>query len=259
MKIKNYSFETDKLRRSLRIALVSDLHSREPLAVIEAVGKIRPDLICIAGDLTEALDGSMDGKNTYGFAALGALCAIAPTFYAPGNHEIAAYHRHHLVNPDPQPGADRISATNRERIRATGAHFLENTYEEWQGIAIGGLGSGMLEPDRKPRVDDLDEFFAYDGVKILICHHPEYYAKYLRDRDVDLVLSGHAHGGQWRLFGLGLYAPDQGLFPKYTSGVHEDTLVISRGTANTGGIIPRLFNPREVVCIRINENKEKKS
>ena len=116
----------------------------------------------------------------------------------------------------------------------------------------------MLEPDRKPRVDDLDEFFAYDGVKILICHHPEYYAKYLRDRDVDLVLSGHAHGGQWRLFGLGLYAPDQGLFPKYTSGVHEDTLVISRGTANTGGIIPRLFNPREVVCIRINESKERK-
>ena len=258
MKIKNYSFETDKLNRSLRIALVADLHSHEPLGVIAAVGKIRPDIICIAGDLTEALDGSMDEQNVYGFAALRALCAIAPTFYAPGNHEIAAYHRHHLIKPDPQPGADRISVQNRARIAATGAYFLENTHVEWQGIAIGGLGSGMLESDGKPHVDDLNDFFAYDGVKILLCHHPEYYPKYLRDKNVDLVLAGHAHGGQWRLLGRGLYAPGQGLLPKYTSGVHEDTLVISRGTANTGGLIPRLFNRREVVCININQRKDKR-
>ena len=258
MKIKNYAFETDKMRRSLRIALVSDLHSHEPLAVIEAVGKIRPDIICIAGDLTEALDGSMDDKNEYGFAALRALCAIAPTFYAPGNHEIAAYHLHRTKKPDPRSGANRITPENRARILSSGAHFLDNTYTEWQGIAIGGLGSGMSEPDGKPRIDDLADFFAHRGIKILLCHHPEYYAKYLRERDVDLVLSGHAHGGQWRLFGRGLYAPDQGLFPKYTSGVHEDRLVISKGTANTGGIVPRLFNPREVVCIRINEREETK-
>ncbi|MBQ7380254.1 MAG: metallophosphoesterase [Clostridia bacterium] len=257
MKIKHYAFETDKLRRSLRIALVSDLHSREPLAVIEAVGKIKPDIICIAGDLTEALDGSMDGKNEYGFAALRALCAIAPTFYAPGNHEIAAYHLHHHAMPLAQPDADRITPENRARIAASGAHFLENTCIDWKGILIGGLGSGMLEQNGKPKLYALDEFFNHKGFKILICHHPEYYPKYLRDRDVDLILSGHAHGGQWRLFGRGLYAPDQGLFPKYTSGVHEDRLVISKGTANTGGIIPRLFNPREVVCITINEREDR--
>lgn len=256
MRIKNYSINAPALGRSLRVALVADLHSHEPLSVIEAVGKIHPDLICIAGDLTEALDGSMDQKNEYGFAALGALCAIAPTFYAPGNHEIAAYHLHHHAPPLPQPGVDRITPKNRARIEKSGAIFLENCHTLWQGIAIGGLGSGMLETGGVPRLDALDEFFALDGYKILLCHHPEYFAKYLRDRRVDLVLSGHAHGGQWRLFGRGLYAPDQGLFPKYTSGLHEGRLIISRGTANTGGIIPRLFNPREVVCISINERED---
>lgn len=258
MKIKTYSFITDKLKGSLRIAVVADLHAREPLAVIAAVGKIHPDVIFIAGDLTEALDGSMDGQNEYGFAALRALCAIAPVFYAPGNHEIGASHGRMKKNPKPQPGKDNISPENRARILASGATFLENSYVEWKGIKIGGLGSGMLETDGKPRVENLQEFFAADGLKLLICHHPEYYDRYLRECDVDLVVSGHAHGGQWRLFGRGVYAPDQGLFPKYTSGVHEDKLVISRGTSNTGGIIPRLFNPREVVCIKINEKETKR-
>lgn len=252
MKITNYAIKANKLGRSLRIALVSDLHSHEPSKVIRAVESISPDVICIAGDLTEALDGSMEKKNGHGFAALQAFCKLAPTFYAPGNHEIAAYHLHHHALPLPQPGIDRITPENRARIEQSGAYFLENTYTEWQGITIGGLGSGMLETDGVPRIDSLDDFFAREGYKILLCHHPEYYAKYLREKSVDLVLSGHAHGGQWRLFGKGLYAPDQGLFPKYTSGMHEGRLIISRGTANTGGIIPRLFNPCEVVCIEMN-------
>ena len=251
MRIKNYTIKTDRLPRSLRIALVADLHSRDPLQVIEALGKISPDIICIAGDLTEALDGTMDDKNTSGYAAMRALPKIAPTFYAPGNHEVGASHKHLRKYP-PAAGLVRITPENMARIEQSGACFLDNTYAQWQKIAIGGLGTGLLNADGKPDLDALDAFFAHDGYKILLCHHPEYYAKYLRDKDVDLVLAGHAHGGQWRLFGRGLYAPDQGIFPKYTSGVHEGRLVISRGTANTGGMIPRLFNPREVVCIQIN-------
>ena len=84
----------------------------------------------------------------------------------------------------------------------------------------------------------------------LLCHHPEYWPRYVRDLPVDLTLSGHAHGGQIRLFGQGLFAPGQGLFPRYTSGVHEGRLVISRGLANTTRI-PRLFNPTELVCVHL--------
>ena len=90
------------------------------------------------------------------------------------------------------------------------------------------------------------------GYHLLLCHHPEYFDRYLRDYPIDLTVSGHAHGGQWRVFGRGVYAPDQGLFPKYTSGLHEDRLVISRGVANTVPFAPRLFNPCEVVTVEVN-------
>ena len=258
MKITRYTLNTNKLVGTLRIAVVADLHSRAPDAVIGAVKQIKPDIICVAGDLTEALDGTMDEKNENGFAALEQMRAIAPVFYAPGNHEVGASHAHMRKYPI-EAGSVRITPQNRARIDQSGAEFLENAFVLYKGIAIGGLGTGMIEPDGKPRLEDLADFFDHDGYQILICHHPEYYAKYLRDTSADLVISGHAHGGQWRILGRGVYAPDQGIFPKYTSGVHEGRLIISRGTANTAGIIPRFFNPREVVCITIINEQESES
>lgn len=75
------------------------------------------------------------------------------------------------------------------------------------------------------------------------------------NRHIDLVFSGHAHGGQIRVFDHGLYAPDQGLWAKYTRGMHHHgpngSMIISTGLSNTGGIVPRLFNPREIVYIRL--------
>ena len=73
----------------------------------------------------------------------------------------------------------------------------------------------------------------------------------LRDRNIDLVLSGHAHGGQIRLLGRGLYAPGQGILPAYTGGLHSGPhgkLLISRGLSNTALPVPRLFNPPEIVA-----------
>jgi predicted MPP superfamily phosphohydrolase len=119
-------------------------------------------------------------------------------------------------------------------------------------MAIGGLGSGLLNPGRVPKYPWIDDFAKNDCYKILLCHQPEYFDRYLRPFDIDLFVSGHAHGGQWRIFGRGVYAPDQHLFPKYTSGLHENRLVISRGVSNSAKPIPRFFNPREVVIISVN-------
>ena len=94
----------------------------------------------------------------------------------------------------------------------------------------------------------LDHFCQEEGYKILLCHHPEYYPLYLKNRQIELVLSGHAHGGQIRIMGKGLYAPGQGLFPKLTSGIVDQRLVISRGLANNT-LIPRLWNPEEIIYI----------
>ena len=94
----------------------------------------------------------------------------------------------------------------------------------------------------------LDSFCQEAGYKILLCHHPEYYPLYLKRKKIDLILSGHAHGGQIRIFGQGLFAPGQGFLPRLTSGVIDDRLVISKGLANNT-IVPRLFNPGELVYL----------
>jgi len=87
-------------------------------------------------------------------------------------------------------------------------------------------------------------------MKILLSHHPEYYAQYIKATKIDLTVSGHAHGGQWRFFGQGIFAPGQGFFPKYTAGVHDDRLIISRGLGNPHPI-PRFNNPPELVIVEI--------
>ena len=92
---------------------------------------------------------------------------------------------------------------------------------------------------------------------ILLSHHPEYWGlrePMLRKRKIDLVLSGHAHGGQIRIFGQGLYSPGQGPFPKYTGGLFRGPygcMIVSRGTTNTAAMVPRLFNPPEIAVIEL--------
>jgi hypothetical protein len=131
------------------------------------------------------------------------------------------------------------------------------------GITIGGLSTGYVEGLKqgrlkktpRPRLEALEGFFAKDGFKILLSHHPEYYPRYLKDKNVGLIISGHAHGGQWRMFGRGVFAPGQGLFPKYTSGIHDGRLIISRGAVNNSKPIPRFFNPSEILEIQILPKK----
>jgi uncharacterized protein len=151
--------------------------------------------------------------------------SIAPTFYSLGNHEEIP---------------DKIYL---KQVKATGTVLLDNRFIHWRGIVVAGLSSDM-------RLSMLKELSDQEGFKVLLSHNPEYYPKYIKDKDVDLILSGHAHGGQIRLFHQGLFAPGQGWFPKLTSGVHDGRLVISRGACNTV-IIPRVFNPCEIVLIDI--------
>ena len=99
-----------------------------------------------------------------------------------------------------------------------------------------------------PQIGWLRAFEQQTGYKILLCHHPEYYPQYLKQMDIHLICSGHAHGGQWRILNHGLWAPGQGFLPKYTSGVHDGKLVISRGLSNPS-VLPRLWNPPEIVYI----------
>lgn len=237
-----------------RAAVVADLHDEPYGKLMEALRRIAPDLILIPGDLTENLTVLTDesGKSDRrGLGFLAEAAALAPTFYAWGNHETGAGHIN-LRKPMREPVAQRsILPCWQDIIRASGAVLLDQSYTVYRGLVLGGMRSGLLNPGRMPDLDWLDGFCRTPGYRILLCHQPEYFDRYLRDYPIDLLVAGHAHGGQWRLFGRGVFAPDQGLFPKYTSGVHEGRLVISRGLSNTVTPIPRLFNSRELVVVEV--------
>ncbi len=238
----------------IRIAVISDLHSKIGRDIGVTVTHLRaekPDYILASGDIFERLDGKDVQGMKSGLELLRAASKIAPTFYSIGNHEnggirswnklkwskikcIPKYYDSHVI----------------ELISDTGVHILDDEFTIINGIAFGGLSSGLINEERKPNTAWLADFCAYGGAKILLCHHPEYYKAYLKNRNIDLIVSGHAHGGQWRIFGRGVFAPGQGIFPRYTSGVHDGRLVISRGL-KPSGTIPRIFNTPEVVFIDI--------
>lgn len=236
MKCTHYTIHTS-VPQELTVALCSDLHDNPCDAAVALLEARQPDLIAIPGDVGE----QVGAQNSMRF--LRACARIAPTVYSLGNHDKA-------FDDDPQTAA---------QIRATGVQLLDDSDIFLCGMWIGGLTTGFRGRRREglfaktppPNLTWLDEHFCKrPGFKLLLSHHPEYYPAYLRERDIQLVLSGHAHGGQWRFFGQGILAPGQGLFPRYTEGVHEDRCVISRGMGDHTPI-PRLFNPHEIVMIRL--------
>ena len=251
MKLTEYGLRSSRIKRSISIALISDLHGCEIGEAVKILKKISPTYIVAPGDIFEKLDGSCDKVNQNGFILLREAAKIAPTFYSSGNHEIGGRRSWALGLGLRNPIHAEINEENMEKIRACGVHMLDNSYEVFDGITFGGLSSGILNAQRKPDLSWLDVFCAIDAPKVLLCHHPEYYEKYLSGYDIDLIVSGHAHGGQWQFLGRGVFAPGQGLFPKYTSGVYDNRLVVSRGMKK-GGLIPRFFNPTEIVLIKIN-------
>ena len=253
MKKTFYRLEHKAFGRRIRMALVADLHASDPKKAIDALREECPDYILLAGDILEALDGSFDAYNEKAMEIFSACASIAPTFYCTGNHEDGGVHSGSRKWKSGE-GKERIyTKENLERINSSGVYFLPDRCVLKDGIAFGGLMSGLICKNGEPDLNFLREFAAAQAPKVLICHNPEYSEKYVKQLDIDLVVSGHAHGGQWRFFGRGVFAPGQGLFPKYTAGIYDNKLVVSRGLKKTT-IPPRIFNPLEVVVIDV-ENK----
>ncbi len=227
----------------LTMAVASDLHGNDPTCALELLHSVSPDVILIPGDLMD--DIALRDPNASGYTFLSECAAIAPTFYSIGNHEIACYHK---GNPWRHPVPRDLDDDVRRRIAETGAVLLENESTVWNGIAICALSSGINGAENKPDTEVLASFDALPETRVLLCHHPEYFDAYIRDTDIELTVSGHAHGGHWRFFGRGVYAPGQGLLPKYTAGALEGRFVISRGLGNHTRI-PRICNQPELVVI----------
>lgn len=228
-----HRIRSPKIRESLRLAVAPDIHSAPFDDVLEDFAAC--DAVLIPGDLVDR--HRRDNRNAYRF--LETVPGIVPVFYSIGNHERKFR------------DADRYLETARE----SKAELLEDRYTEFRGILIGGVSSTRSGiPDRT----FLNRFEAEDSFKLLMCHHPEMYRDYVRGRDIDFTVCGHAHGGQIQLFGRGLYAPGQGLFPRLTHGIHDGgKMMISRGMTNAAKPrIPRINNPCELIILELEPGTE---
>jgi predicted MPP superfamily phosphohydrolase len=245
--VTRYSIAALSLEKTLDIAIVSDLHGCAHEVLVKRLRKVSPDMILLVGDIMENNRLANESNSEYAF--LRQCAVIAPTYYSFGNHEVVGAHK---------KGKLKITKEICKQIEATGVTVLHNSSVVVDGIRICGLTSGLTKTENRPNKLILGAFAKAPEYRILLCHHPEYYEPYIRSTNIDLTVSGHAHGGQWRFFGRGVYAHGQGFFPKYTSGVIDKRFVISRGV---GGhtLIPRIANPRELVilhCVTRNTNKQ---
>ncbi len=228
---------TAAIEESVHMAFVSDLHGFPIAPILHLLQEMKPDAVLVGGDFVQDEEDYEDG-----FALLTQSARQFPTFCSVGNHD--------LRFPGDLPAA----------IRATGAVALDNSEVFFRGLWLGGLSSALHEQGlvrrhlvkQIPDLAWLASFSARPGFKLLLCHHPEYYDRYVRPFPVDLVLSGHAHGGQWRFFNRGIMAPGQGLFPAYTAGLYEERLLVSRGLGNAV-FVPRINNPPEVLGIHLDK------
>lgn len=251
MKTRKYSVKTSKLNNNLKVCIVSDMHSQKYDKCLDAIKRARADIIICAGDMLERLDGARDKKNEIGFKFLESIRKIAPTYYVFGNHERFGSHREAHKRCE---GEAEITPENLSRLDSCGVHLINDRaleYGEDDKILIGGLQPANDMTDETPDIEFVERFSNRDGFKILVSHQPEYYDTYLCDLDFDLIISGHTHGGQWKLFGKGIYAPNQGFLPKYSSGMYHNKMIVSAGASNPERLIPRLFNPCEIVIVDI--------
>ena len=235
LEVCSYEIRSPKLKSEITLAVAGDLHNsffgESQQELVQAIRDAAPDALLLPGDMADSLD-ELDGLR----ALLKGLDGALPVFYVTGNHECAS------------GDYDRIKA----EIRAMGATVLEGESVDFMGMRIAGADDPQCLYRQEWR-DQIDACRARDDTfTLLLSHRPER-IEYCTS-GFDLVVSGHAHGGQLRIPGLlpGIFAPNQGWFPEYTGGLYsvgDARLFVTRGLAK--GALPRLFNRPELAILRL--------
>ena len=255
--VRRYTVESDQLQHPVRIAQVSDLHScrygKEQEKLIAAIDREAPDIIVLTGDFFD--DKREDTETEY---LLKGIADRYPCFYVTGNHEYWASEEAFLRKMVllEKYGVKRL-AGSVENLEIRGEKLQIFGVDDPDKVLDFHFRRGQSSySGRVPEeLDLLEEALDLSAFSLLLSHRPELFPLYTRHR-FDLVLSGHAHGGQWRLPWTknGLYAPHQGLFPKYSGGEYKEngvTMIVSRGLARESTLVPRFWNPPELVIIDI--------
>ncbi len=227
-----------RIQKKVRICVISDLHSNEfgkhQKYLMKLIHKADVDLIVFPGDL---LDDRVDDHPV--FELLEQLKGI-PMYYVDGNHE---------------QWYPELNEKWKKRLPLYGVRVIENMSVDLEQYGIELAGIPCMRRGVNRSVDSVSELFHTDHYRILLSHIPSY-EDFYRQVDCDLIISGHNHGGQWRipLIHKGLYSPSEGLFPKFTGGLYtigKRKLFVSRGLTKSARGIVRLFNNPEVCVIEL--------
>ncbi len=234
------------VEESIRIVQLSDLHGAwfgpEQARLAAHVWEESPDVIVITGDSIDSIH-----DNDAAICLIERLADIAPTYCVTGNHE-------ELVRRD---GSGDYEAFLDAVERTQNAYLLRGeTVTLAEGVTLTGADDIPFAGGMSGYGRYIQRLAGQKGARfsVLLAHRPEMAAHYAA-AGFDLTLSGHAHGGQFRLpFAGGLLAPGQGLFPEYDSGLYElengVRMYVNRGLGNS--VFPlRLFNRPEIAVIEI--------
>lgn len=263
--VTRYTAESGmNLRQPVRIAQVSDLHSRDCDDILVLLQAEKPDLIMVTGDTLERYDNrpqyefehrplkyiiiniihysnyllmklmpqSKKANDENAKRFLRGAVRLAPVYMSLGNHEQRLLDRDYAF-------LDEIGVT-----------LLDNADTPVQVRDFSFILGGMSVWDYE---DWLPTYLKKDGYKLLLCHRPNEFLNDVADSDVQLALTGHTHGGQIRIGkkGRGFFVPGQGLFGEYAHGRFcGGRMIVSAGCSNTVAC-PRFFNPRELVMIEV--------
>ena len=243
--LRTYTVVSPKLTAEVRLAVVTDFHSSDNADdVVAMVASCAPDAVLLVGDLFD--DDTQNRPTERTLLLMRQLSAQYPCYYVSGNHEAWTGEMDALYQQTEEAGvtvlrmSSGILTVRGQRIALCG---IPDPYE------MVFSGAPDTEEQLRQALEDVDSA----DFTVLLAHRPELLAKYAQF-PLDLVVSGHAHGGQVRIPGVlnGLYAPNQGWFPKLAGGAYTQdgtTLIVSRGLA-VRTRLPRIFNRPEVVLVR---------
>lgn len=243
--LRTYTVASPKLTAEVRLAVVTDFHSSDNAEEVAAmVASCAPDAVLLVGDLFD--DDTQNRPTERTLSLMRQLSAQYPCYYVSGNHEAWTGEMDALYQQTEEAGvtvlrmSSGVLTVRGQRIALCG---IPDPYE----MVFSGA------PDTEEQIRQAMENVDSADFTVLLAHRPELLAKYAQF-PLDLVVSGHAHGGQVRIPGVlnGLYAPNQGWFPKLAGGAYTQdgtTLIVSRGLA-VRTRLPRIFNRPEVVLVR---------
>ena len=255
LKTARYIFVDSRIEQPIKIVFLTDLHSRIFMSnnkrLIQKIADQKPDIIALVGDMIDDVSTEQDDQDLVDLAA--ALMKIAPVYYSLGNDELTYVRKN---------GSSILDA-----VGATGTTVLDETYQDiyvnGNQIRLGGLYTYAFRQDstedewhRTSTYQFLSRFENTEFPTVLLCHRPESFIfnKTGLDWNIDLVLTGHTHGGLIRLPLVGgLYAAGQGFFPKYDYGRFElegMTMFITSGLSGYKNL-PRLWNRPEIAVIQL--------